>query len=182
MKRWFTLIEMLIVIVIAAILMTITMQMGGRFIQDIKARQIREQVLTDYSIIRWQLLQSRTIDSVTIGKNGTISWGDDTLTLAAGEHTTTRSYPHLQISGPTITITPYVLWCTVESDNKLTMNFDLSKKTYCYTIQPSTCRLIASTCATDTDIEPISTPPWAPPTITTPPTIPWWSSNSQLIQ
>lgn len=163
MKRWFTLIEMLIVIVIASILMAITMKMGGDFVQDIKSKKSREEFLSDFALVRGQLLLSRFNNGVSTAS--VTVWFDDgdVTTSFVGENdeednspkAITTLYDDITISWPTITIEPYTLACKVwgaksevQDDNTdtIVITFLYSKKTYCHTIETSTCKIISTTC------------------------------------
>jgi prepilin-type N-terminal cleavage/methylation domain-containing protein len=51
MKKAFTLLELLVVIVIIAIMMAITMRFSGDFVYDIEFKKIKDSIVGDYHAV-----------------------------------------------------------------------------------------------------------------------------------
>lgn len=150
----FTLIEMIIVIVIAAILMLVVMGFGGRFVRDIEARQLREQWISEVAAVRGRLLLSRYSNGHSISGLVLRFDNDNTMTqeITYTDNTTltniTHTYTGMILSWSSLSLVPYQLSCAANdiTHEIITLTFDNSDKTYCYKLHDATCTLHRTPC------------------------------------
>lgn len=129
-QKAFTLIEMLIVISIAAILATVTLQLNRSRISEMQALSEREnridqhnhinRELTNTNYMSWQKISSMTFNYIHGADIITLSWFDsmDTEIFA-----TKNSFQYHTLSWSVIIKkTPLSLWCTIIQDPDTTNN------------------------------------------------------------
>jgi len=162
MKKAFTLIEIVIVLVVISILMTATMKFGSNRIDDLKAQSLKEQFVWYYNDLYRQNLMSSFRDET---KYQTLTLTFQTGTWYRIDATAPVKDPKLAdviFSGLTldthpfpsidITLVPYILWCTIAwaSTTWSLFSFQLyipqNGKQYCFEIKAETCKLVEIRC------------------------------------
>ena len=163
MKKAFTLIEMLIVLVVIGILMTATMKFGSNRIVDLKAQSIKEQFVWYYNDIYSQNMTSSFRDGkkyqqLIVAMTTGISYKVDALPLIDSK-ISGISFQNLRFETwgnwfplADLIFVPYQLWCTI-TDGTMSWNilyFDLvipeNGKQYCFEIKSETCKLVETRC------------------------------------
>lgn len=164
-KRWFTLIEMMIVIVIVAILLAISLWISGNRIQILKNKSVQEQFVYTYNSLfsrnlltnyyDWQLYDKMTI-YFTWGNNNFLYCYNTTPESCEQDKTEGGTYKisALQLGNTTpntidIKFEPYVLWCKIsnETEKILTIKLQLNdNEDYCMKINPDLCKLEKTDC------------------------------------
>jgi len=161
MRKWFTLMEIMIVIAIISILMTITMRFWSKRIDDLGYQAGKEQFISEYdklysqattsnyhAWIRYDILHL-ILNSGTNLLNyaydsGAIEWINFSIPLALSWLEETR-----------LDLQPYTLWCTImnvvndEISTWASVDFSLvvkEQKQYCFSIKNDTCKLIEQKC------------------------------------
>lgn len=145
----FTLIEMLVVIAIAAVLATITLNLNRSRIQDMKALSEREQWLDRHTHINREFTNTNYLDKQKLSRISMqyTQWATGIIisgTLAQDLHDillpiTIPSFQYHTISGNlTIIKTPLQLWCTTQWDND-TIYLLSSGKSSCFKLNTSLC-------------------------------------------
>lgn len=155
MKKSFTLIEMLIVLVIIGILMAATMKFWSNRIVDLKAQSLKEQFVGYYNDIYSQNLTSSFHNgikyqhlSLTFTEGEPLSWLALSSLLFSGLMLSGQKTTSVQV-----TFTPYILWCSLTSDRTTWSIFTFQTyipengKQYCFEIKSETCKLIETRCA-----------------------------------
>lgn len=158
MKKGFTLIEMVIVLLVVGILMAATMRFGSNRIVDLRAQSLKEQFIGYYNELYSQNMTSSFRDgkkyqqlTMTFETDMwyQVDWGEKKLSpfvfrglmLDSGE-----------VWSVQIVFTPYVLWCPLVSDgntgNVFTFQMYVAEnaKQYCFEIKSETCKLIEQRC------------------------------------
>ena len=163
MKKAFTLLEMLIVLVVIGILMTATMRFWSGRIVDLKAQSIKEQFIWYYNDLYSQNMTSSFRDGQ---KYGTL-----TVVLTTGIYYILDAIPKMDTKLPSLEIkklrfmtggtsfplanllfVPYHLWCSIANGSTTwaTLYFDFiipeNGKKYCFEIKSETCKLIEQRC------------------------------------
>lgn len=144
----FTLIEILIVIGIAAVLATITLNLNRSRIQDMKALSEREQWLDRHTHINREFTNTNYLDKQKLSRISIqyIQWSTGIIisgTLAQSRQDevlpiTLPSFQYHTISGNlTIIKTPLQLWCTIKWDNAIYLLS--SGKSSCFKLNTSLC-------------------------------------------
>ena len=167
-KKWFTLIEMLIVIVINSILLAFTIGISWDRIQMLKTKSVQEQFVYNYSSLfsrnlltnynNWKLYDSLTIQMPLWGENikYTYSYFDATEyswtdRVQWGKYKIKNLFfewnqSNITLQTVDIKFEPYVLWCEILSPNKTweVLDIDLlvnDGKISCFKIDSKFCRL-----------------------------------------
>jgi len=147
----FTLIELLIVIAIAGILASITLNMNRSRIADMKAMNEREQRISAHNQLNRDLTSTNYIGDqkistieITYSNDGitwsfTIGeWEDSIIQTDLAFHT----FRHHNLSGNLFfSKTPLTLGCTADStkDNKIWLTTTASHTSYCFQLHPQLC-------------------------------------------
>lgn len=171
-KRWFTLIEMMIVIVIVSILLAMTLWISGNRVQTLKNKSVQEQFTYTYNSLfsrnlltnyyNWQLYDEMRIHlsgwenrfSYSYRNNWEeiFSGHDD---IQGGKYVVDNIYfsgdmDHKKPSADII-FQPYVLWCELHEGGrtwdilkiKLILN---DNENYCVKINSDLCKLEKENC------------------------------------
>lgn len=164
MKKAFTLIEMVIVLLIIGILMAATMRFWSNRIVDLKAQSIKEQFVGYYNDLYGQNMTSsfrdgRKYDALTLVLTTGMYYSLDSIPMMDA-----RTLPNLEIknlrflpawtsfSVANLLLVPYHLWCLISNTSTTwnTLYFDLiipeNGKQYCFEISSRTCKLIEYRC------------------------------------
>ena len=168
MRKGFTLIEILIVIIIIGVLMTVTMQFWSKRIDDLGYQAGREQFLSAYDKLYSQAMTSNYHEGIRYDiLHITLSSGENALSYAYDS----GDYQNVSISTPAViswlradgnivndvnlNLQPYTLWCWIVSNDGdeihtwSVVKFGLivkSQKQYCFSIKNDTCKLIEQKC------------------------------------
>lgn len=164
MKKAFTLIEMVIVLLIIGILMAATMRFWWNRIVDLKAQSIKEQFVWHYNDLYSQNMTSSFRNAqkydtlMLVFTTGMIYRLDDgplmnNLTLPNLELKNLRFWVE-EISFPmaNLLFIPYHLWCSINNGPHTwnVLYFDLiipeNGKQYCFEIISQTCKLVETKC------------------------------------
>ena len=143
-KKAFTLLEMLIVIVIIAILMTIGLNMNRDALPLLKSSISQQQLLNDYQTVRSHTQNSSYYNGVHYDMASVIISGD-TLSSQFGESPITRTvYSDIQVStGLAIQLKPYTIGCQLSGSIATGVTFSImstiAKRSYCYHLDTATC-------------------------------------------
>ena len=166
-KRWFTLIEILVVIVIIAILLALSLGFTGNRVQILEDKYIQEEFVSNYNTLfsrnfltnyYWESTYENLVIQIQNGKWGfsyyykTGSEENDTnisfiewwKSIITGLQFTWLS--HSLLENVDIIFTPYTFWCVLsgwnDTWNILEMTFVINKgKKYCYQINSNLCRI-----------------------------------------
>ncbi|EKD25565.1 MAG: hypothetical protein ACD_80C00016G0002 [uncultured bacterium (gcode 4)] len=163
MKKAFTLIEMVIVLLVIWILLAATMKFGSNRIIDLKAQSIKEQFVGYYNDIYSQNMTSSFRDGkkyqqlVVVLTTG-ISYSVDALPLIDSK-ISGMSIQNLRFETEGmlfplshLLFVPYQLWCGITdgttSWNILYFNLVIPEngKQYCFEIKSETCKLVEQHC------------------------------------
>jgi hypothetical protein len=149
---WFTLIEIVMVLVVISILMTVTLKFGADRVKDLNDSTLKNQsldaitaVLREHSDSNYHEGQAYdSMDIVFVSWADTIGteymlWGQDVMSwiviLPAGVH----------LAGPehlTVSAVPYTLWClTKDISWPILLSLDIANDIACYTLDTQTCKL-----------------------------------------
>lgn len=170
-KRWFTLIEMMIVIVIISILLALTLWISGDRIQTLKNKSIQEQFIYTYNSLfsrnlltnyyDWKLYNKMTIhlekwankfsysyqddEGNAFSEDDNIQWGRYEIEeLKFDETNSSIQYVYINFE-------PYVLWCELSNWSttwdilkmKLLVN---DNEDFCIKINSDLCKLERESC------------------------------------
>ncbi len=163
MKKGFTLIEIVIVLVVIGVLMAATMKFGSNRIVDLKAQSIKEQFVGYYNELYSQNMTSsfrdgKKYETVKVVLDTWIYYKIDdvavpNVSLSDMEIRNLRfesewnSFAMAELS-----LVPYKLWCDITdgTDSWNDLYFDLfipeNGKQYCFEITAETCKLIETKC------------------------------------
>ena len=170
-KRAFTLLEIIIVIIIIGILMAATMRFGGGRVSFLNNKNVKEQFVSNYD----QLYSDNMLSSYHLGEIYTTlnidfvswsSWFDYTYIKHDGSEISTDfsmieagSYfiKKIEVWGHerdelNIEFIPYVLGCVINDETdetNETANIEVianSDKSYCFEIDSNNCRLDRISC------------------------------------
>lgn len=174
-RDWFTLIEMVIVIVIMTLMLGLSMNFGAKRIAELKYQTSKEQFVNDinnlysesltsnyYNQKRYALLDislaswSKIRDYTYVDSDGQIVFSGagqiDKMFLSNIFINKNQS----QNQNGTINIKPYTLWCKISfTENEKTATWsvlefwltsDDTQKTYCFEIKSNNCKLIEKVC------------------------------------
>lgn len=165
-KKWFTLIEIMVVIVIIAILLTLTMWISSDRIQILKMKSVQEQLIYNYNNLfsknmltnyyEWSMYENMIIKMIKDDKQFTYGY------KRFNENEESINYKHDYVEwwnykftellldwhitdNITIKLTPYILWCEISNWNttwnklisKVTIN---NNKKYCFQISSNLCK------------------------------------------
>lgn len=163
MKKGFTLLEMVIVLMIIGILMAATMRFWSNRIVDLKAQSIKEQFVGYYNEFYSQNITSSFRDGQKYEKLTIVfatwvyysidSWSmiDSKLSNLAIKNL--RFDPTWTSFGiAKISFIPYVLWCSISNGSTTwsVLYFDFivpeNGKKYCFEITSETCKLVEQHC------------------------------------
>ncbi len=163
MKKGFTLIEIVIVLVVIGILMAATMRFGSGRIVDLKAQSLKEDFVGYYNEIYNQNMTSSYRDQkhyqgLTMSFNSGMSFQIDDNPVLVAPHISVLTFRGLILDTQTVSssvqiqLVPYILWCILSSQG-ITGNifsFQLyvpqNDKQYCFEIKSETCKLVEIRC------------------------------------
>ena len=160
-SKWFTLIEIVIVIVIITILMAVTMRFGSSRMQDLKTQATKEQFLGAYSQIASQYLVSNYLHDKRFSQLflNINSWSSALVYRldSSKKNITWFVSPDFRFSDIILNdspadqlqlkFVPYTLWCELSNWSESTWLqasfrlFVLGRQYYCFSLQSSTCKL-----------------------------------------
>ena len=164
-KRWFTLIEILIVIVIMAILLALSLGISGGRVQILREKYAQEQFISTYNTLFSRNFLTNYYDGIlynnlviqmtgweqwfmysyNTGLNNPIGTGSTNIEWnSAIENLSWWSISNL--GNVEIIFEPYKIWCVLSGNNHTWNILDLTllvdgKKEYCYQINSNLCRL-----------------------------------------
>jgi len=152
-KKWFTLIEIVIVIVIIWIILLITLSLWRDYVNTMSVKTDKQTFISAYNETMAIARTSNYFDWV--------EYSDITLTLWTtwltsvtnnwndiAEHTLEKSTLSIDWWWASITIEPYSIWCTISVGTwvDFTLISTINVDEYCYSISESTCKLIQVAC------------------------------------
>lgn len=160
-KRWFTLIEILLVIVIISILLALSLGISWGRVQILREKYAQEQFVSTYNTLfsrnfltnyYGDKLYSNLVIYMTWWKpwfsyaynalNGPIYTGQTNIEWNIVVKSLTWDNTHLD--SIQISFEPYKFWCKLNNQGYKTLDIALlvdDKKTYCYRINYNLCRL-----------------------------------------
>lgn len=160
-KPWFTLLEMLIVIVIMGILFAMTLWFGASRVKDLDRQSVSDQFVDGFNSIVWQSRSSSYLD----GQKYTslliyfASWsnlidvslsGVQNIPITPVFKSNILTIKQLfvdqkEIPILTLALMPYSIWCQILSDSMVssgaTIVTDISGQASCYRLDTSLCTL-----------------------------------------
>jgi prepilin-type N-terminal cleavage/methylation domain-containing protein len=159
MKRAFTLIELIIVLVIISILMGATMRFGSSRITDLKSQALKDKFLDSYATVYSQNMvssyyQAQHYQSLHIRIGADVQYDYDSgVALSLFRETGAMSISWLALDALpqneiTLTFVPYHMWCSIDAWSGV-VSFQLMvkpAKTYCFSLMTDTCNLREVTC------------------------------------
>lgn len=155
MKKAFTLIEMVIVLVVIGILMGATMYFGSDRIVDLKAQSLKDSFVDEYHMVHSHNLAS-SYQGTYRYSTGTIRLDPDQWVVVAydgivtGQLLSDLTNMKVQISWPnTLSFVPYHMGCEMMGGTWTGISFTLlitPHKKYCFDIRLDTCTLRESVC------------------------------------
>lgn len=165
-KKAFTLLEIVIVIVIIWILMSATMKFGGDRIWFLNNKNIKEQFLDSYSLLQsnntmtnyylWKIYKNLDInfdiwsDKFAYKYNlydSSFTW--QTYVDGGSYQINKLNVDWKNVSNLNISMTPYVLWCTIQDQNSAEAELGIlvnNSKQYCFKINSDICRIVSISC------------------------------------
>lgn len=164
MKKGFTLIEMVIVLVVIWILMAATMKFWSGRIVDLKAQSLKEDFIGWYNEIYSQNMTSSFRDgtkytTLTVGFQSWVWYEINWWAPILADKLSSITFRALMIDGQEsdivhLQITPYILGCFITSSRWTTGDvfafqtyIPENGKQYCFEILSETCKLIETRCA-----------------------------------
>ena len=164
MKKGFTLIEMVIVLLIIGILMAATMRFWSGRIVDLKAQSLKEQFVGYYNEFYGQNMTSSFRDGkkyqiLTITFDTGIWYQVDQGPFVVEPKLSGLVFRQLmldnqQVAMVNLQLTPYILWCSLTSQSTTGSTFSFETyvpengKQYCFEIKAETCKLVETKCPT----------------------------------
>ncbi len=166
-KRWFTLIEMMLVIVIIAILLALSIWISGNRVQWLKVKSIQEQFVHNYNNVylknmltnyySWTIYDKMTVNFAKWeDKIGYFysNYPEDVQYAFAKEWMYEINQIFLDerlFDFVKVNFTPYTLWCEIADSTgntwkNLLLNLLINSKEYCFKINHSLCRLEKTDC------------------------------------
>lgn len=168
-KRWFTLIEILLVIVIISILLALSLGLTGGRVQILEEKYIQENFVSNYNTLfsrnfLTNYYRDNVYDNLVVRIKWWTGWFSYSYNNAWGEsieqdfvrwdkyYITGLFLKGSAISDVDIIFKPYKFWCTLSGSNGtwgiLSMMFLMKKneKKYCYSINSNLCRLEKKNC------------------------------------
>ncbi|MCX6823787.1 MAG: type II secretion system protein [candidate division SR1 bacterium] len=163
MKKGFTLIEMMIVLVIIGVLMAATMRFGSNRITDLKAQSLKEQFVGYYNEIYGQNMTSSFRDgkkyqTLVVSFESGMWYKIDQGPFVVEPKLSALTFHELLLDDQTtdhinLTFVPYRLGCFITSSQGTTgdlFSFQVympeNGKQYCFEIKSETCKLIEQRC------------------------------------
>jgi len=163
MKKGFTLLEMVIVLLIIGILMAATMRFWSNRIVDLKSQSIKEQFVGYYNDLYGQNMTSsfrdgKKYDMLTVVMTTWIYYVVDGVPkvdtiLPKFEIKNLRFFTGGTVfSTASLSLVPYHLWCVIAhgTDTWAVLYFDFvvpeNGKKYCFEIKSETCKLVEQHC------------------------------------
>lgn len=160
-KKWFTLIETVIVLAIISFLLGMTMYFGSQRIQKLNLLTFKQQFIEKYQGLYMNSLSSSYIDWKKYDKINVHLW--TWLYYMVGEKKTDLLdfsefyYSGMQIDGKSvkelqISFAPYKIKCDISSslwswkEAKFRILHKFENKIRCFGISNTNCKLIESTC------------------------------------
>lgn len=173
-KRWFTLVEMMIVIIIVSILLALSLWISGGRVQILKNKSVQEQFTYTYNSLfsrnlltnyyNWQLYDKMIIhltlwenkfsysynngDTELFSGYDNIQWGKYTIEMMHFSGKVASTQPNQSAE---IRFTPYVLGCELWNNNQtweiLKVKLKLNDmEDYCVKINSDLCKLEKENC------------------------------------
>ena len=166
MKKAFTLVEMVIVLLVIGILMAATMRFGSGRIVDLKAQSLKEQFVGYYNDIYSQNMTSSFRDGkkyqlLTVSFESGMRYQVDQGPFVVEPKLSSLMFRALMLDDQKantiqLQFTPYVLGCSIiSSDMQWTVTWNIfsfqayvpeNGKQYCFEINSETCKLIETKC------------------------------------
>jgi len=163
-KRWFTLIEILVVIVIMSILLALSLGISSGRVQILKEKYAQEQFVSTYNTLfsrnfLTNYYDGKIYDNLVINMTETksgfyYSYNDTTNTSIHSGKTEIEwnlivndlSWFSSNLTSVDIIFKPYEFWCVLSGWNTTWNTLDITlridnKKDYCYTVDANLCRL-----------------------------------------
>lgn len=155
MKKAFTLLELVIVLVVIGILMGVTMYFGSNRIVDLKAQSLKDQFVDNFAAVQSQNLASSyhgeeryTTLEIALTENSIMASYD-----GSGSRELLPEPQNMKLKNitwtPTLSLTPYQIWCALDGSDAAWLSFDLEvngNKLYCFTIDLAACTLKEVAC------------------------------------
>lgn len=163
-NKWFTLIEILIVIAIISFLLTVVMKFSGTQIWELRQKKEVEEFKDAFNMVITKNINSNYINKnkytqleinitkekkdiilkYTNGNTITDTWLvliPFTSTIFDNINTENNEQESINIK-----MTPYILWCTINEEKNDAYFEVLSPKKLCFTIDTITCQLKEKKC------------------------------------
>lgn len=171
LKKWFTLVEMIVVIIIMALLLSIMLLLWFNYIKRMQLRNDKEQLISTYF---WLVSQSMSSNYFYWNKFNQIglslnNWGSElnVLSLSGDSFTKNIWFSKLSYSSLSwfqlwwnhydewlIILESYEIWCWFKSwidyftwwDLRFDLNSNNSKDKYCFEISLNSCKIDEKEC------------------------------------
>lgn len=167
-KRAFTLLEMIIVIIIIGILIAATMRFGGGRVSFLNNKNVKEQFVSSYD----KLYSNNMLSSYDMWEIYTIlninfqvgfSWfnygyidynwdeiSTDFVNIEAGSYIINKiEVGWNDVTWINLDFMPYVLWCTINNQVNDSAEIEIivnNDKSYCFEIKSDNCRMKKISC------------------------------------
>jgi len=166
MKKWFTLIEIVLVLIVISVLIWVTLRFGSNRIVDLKSQNNKEKFISFYDNLYSSNLISNYHNTNRYEKLNIQIWSwisftyDDSNLIIDSDLKSIEindiSLDNQNIENINLQLTPYNIWCEIlgEKDSS-TFTWNLfsfkifskeNQKEYCFEIWSDTCKLIEKKC------------------------------------
>ncbi len=165
-KKWYTLLEIMIVLWVIIIIMTITMKFGSSRIEDLQAQTSKDEFKNNYEQLLLTNMSSNYHNKERYNKIiiSMMSWGNGFTYTLENDSENPETYtwynnPKLEITKLQINnneineieteLIPYKIWCTINDQTWLLTHIETKakNKTHCFQIHTDNCKLEQINCS-----------------------------------
>ena len=164
-RLWFTLLELLIVMVIMGILLAMTMNFGADRVKDLDRQSVSNQFIDAFNSLVGQARSSSYLYNQKFSKLIVhFDVWDHAIVSSLSGSSTSASYTwfessvftidhisvnNLPLSGLNVIITPYAIGCQMQSSSSASgfvLSTHIKDTPYCYHLDPALCVLKKTEC------------------------------------
>lgn len=150
--RWFTLLEIVMVLVVISVLMAVTLKFGANRVNDLKNSSLKDQTFDAISTVISEHWNSNYHEGIPYDRMNILftSWSSEIVIAYIWSSETLFSWrvklpdAVLLSNDFHISLEPYMLWCDVSWSGYLSL--DVDGVPLCYLVERETCKLTEMPC------------------------------------